>query len=716
MTEIIDIELVDDFVNKPIVKQHQNQSSKPKAKKRGQLTFDDFRNIKIVEKPVVLSHIGSIDESLDAATHTNKRENDEDVNDEALQTKRSKTNTMGKHSNIKTHPNDVTKTELINVNINNSNRPLYTLNWSPNIPLRFSDSRKFVAEGTVMKREWAPPLCVSLPYAGDIMKVLSFIVKFKSAFTEDLLNLSFQDVEIGLELAATEHSIEDIRLCQNKMNLLFCVLLRTLFNSDKGTENHSHKNFTLERFLSLKDPYAKLAGKLKIGVQEWGLPQEWRDSNDLLYILNIGKHGLLTMKPLDRIILLRSMIDWNCSYSSIFHSEIQRFTHLKGDTGYSHQTFHVARFTMCGAESALDCFEVLCSLMNQKLENRKKRKSQDESKLNEINEQIKYLKDVRKSLDERPITDKLQATIKVNEQWNKYFANELSHTPIDDPMADEIYRLRSSEFMIARIPKFGDFYLPPFRIRNNYDSVNITYNFNEMGTYVDYYMKLKKKNTMALNKPPARIARMENNCQIKLICNDTSACIRDLLSNDASLAKASRWFEVSGDLDSLTGFIQYLESISSLKENIVDDTKKGIDNLIEFLKIFSIFISETIQTITDANTESILRRHPRINSRQIRKNNYSADVDSDKEGEITNDSEVDDDYDSEYSTDEDRSKKENGSRATEYPEKIEIDSEANDQGVNYSDIEIFSEPVRDQHNDSREKRNLRRNARRNLPC
>lgn len=48
--------------------------------------------------------------------------------------------------------------------------------------------------------------------------------------------------------------------------------------------------------------------------------------------------------------------------------------------------------------------------------------------------------------------------------------------------------------------------------------------------------------------------------------------------------------------------------------------------------------------------------------------------------------------------------------------KIEIDSEANDQGVNYSDIEIFSEPVRDQHNDSREKRNLRRNARRNLPC
>lgn len=36
------------------------------------MTFDDFRNIKIVEEPVVLSHNSSIDESLDAATQNTK--------------------------------------------------------------------------------------------------------------------------------------------------------------------------------------------------------------------------------------------------------------------------------------------------------------------------------------------------------------------------------------------------------------------------------------------------------------------------------------------------------------------------------------------------------------------------------------------------------------------------------------------------------------------
>ncbi|CAI4826905.1 CBM_collapsed_G0052270.mRNA.1.CDS.1 [Saccharomyces cerevisiae] len=56
MTEIIDLDLVDDFIKKPMVKQQKNQSSKPRVKRRGQLTFDDFRNIKIVEEPVVLSH------------------------------------------------------------------------------------------------------------------------------------------------------------------------------------------------------------------------------------------------------------------------------------------------------------------------------------------------------------------------------------------------------------------------------------------------------------------------------------------------------------------------------------------------------------------------------------------------------------------------------------------------------------------------------------
>lgn len=713
MTDVIDLELGDDIVKKPIVTQRPNQSSKTKIKRRGQLTFDDFRNIKVVEEPVVFSHNVSIDDSLDAAIQTNKHDKDEEIHDEEHPSKRLKgANAKNEHSNIKAHSNEVIKAESNNEN-NNNNRPLYTLNWSPNIPLQFSDYRKLVGGDEAVGNKWAPPNCSSLPYAGDIIKVLSFITKFHWAFGDDLLNLSFQEVEIGLELQS-ENSLKDVRSCQDKMNLLFCSILKLLFNPDKGTENYTHKNFTLQRFLNLKNPYGKLVRKLKTVMQEWGCPEEWRNSEDSLSTLNLNGRGLLTMKPSARIILLRCMIDWSCSYSPVFHNEIQRLTHLKGDTGFNHQTFHIPRLSMYGVDDALNNFEILCSLMNQKLENRKKRRSHDQDKLSQINEQMKFLKDVRRSLNEKLTADRLQATIKINEQWSKYFENELSHTPIDDPIADEIYRLRSSEFMIARIPKFGDFYLPPFRIQNDCNSTSTTYNFNEMTTYVNYYIKFKKDDKVTPKQLAGNIQR-ENNCQLKLLYNDTSIRIHDLLSNDTSSTKAPHWFEVSGDLESLIGFIEYLERLSLVEESIDADTRKGIDNLVEYLKVFIIFISETIKTSTDTTTQSIVGRHLRTKTRQRAKTHYSADVDSDGFGEteIEIDEEFDDNCQSEYFGNRKGSEKAGGNW-TSKSSKNGTDNESNNQSEDYSDIEIFSEPVRQMRNDSREGRSLRRNARRDL--
>ncbi|CAI4052819.1 hypothetical protein SUVZ_15G1350 [Saccharomyces uvarum] len=715
MTDVIDLELGDDIVKKPIVTQQRNRSSKSKIKRRGQLTFDDFRNIKVVEEPVVFSHNVSIDDSLDAAIQTNKHDKDEEIDDEELPNKKPKGNAKNEHSNIKAHLNEVIKAESNNEN-NNNNRPLYTLNWSPNIPLQFSDYRKLVGEDEAAENKWAPPNCISLPYAGDIIKVLSFIAKFHWAFSDDLLNLSFQEVEIGLELqsdlhAAYVYSSKDVRLCQDKMNLLFCSILKSLFNPDRGTENHTYKNFTLQRFLNLKNPYGKLVRKLKAVMQEWGCPEEWRNSDDSLSTLNLNGRGLLTMQPSTRIILLRCMIDWSCSYSPVFHNEIQRLTHLKGDTGFNHQTFHIPRLSMYGADDALNNFEVLCSLMNQKLENRKKRRSHDQGKLSVVNEQMKFLKDVRGSLNEKLTADRLQATIKINEQWSKYFENELSHSPIDDPIADEIYRLRSSEFMITRIPKFGDFYLPPFRIQNNCNSTSTTYNFNEMTTYVNYYIKFKKEDRVT-PKQLARNIQRENTCQLKLLYNDTSVRIHDLISSDTNSAKASHWFEVSGDLESLIGFIEYLERVSLLEESIDADTKKGIDNLVEYLKVFIVFISETIKTSTDTTTQSIVGRNLRTKSRQRARTQYSADVGSDgfEETEIEVDKEFDDNCQSKYFCS--RESKKTGGNWTSKSLKIGTDNESNNQSEDYSDIEIFSEPVRQMRNDSREGRSLRRNARR----
>lgn len=178
--------------------------------------------------------------------------------------------------------------------------------------------------------------------------------------------------------------------------------------------------------------------------------------------------------------------------------------------------------------------------------------------------------------------------------------------------------------MIARIPKFGDFYLPPFRIQNDCNSTSTTYNFNEMTTYVNYYIKFKKDDKVTPKQLAGNIQR-ENNCQLKLLYNDTSIRIHDLLSNDTSSTKAPHWFEVSGDLESLIGFIEYLERLSLVEESIDADTKKGIDNLVEYLKVFIIFISETIKTSTDTTTQSIVGRHlQNKNSGKAAKTHYSA--------------------------------------------------------------------------------------------
>ena len=67
MTEIIDLDLVDDFIKKPMVKQQKNQSSKPRVKRRGQLTFDDFRKTQD-HKAAVLSTANALGLSRSSVT------------------------------------------------------------------------------------------------------------------------------------------------------------------------------------------------------------------------------------------------------------------------------------------------------------------------------------------------------------------------------------------------------------------------------------------------------------------------------------------------------------------------------------------------------------------------------------------------------------------------------------------------------------------------
>ena len=99
---------------------------------------------------------------------------------------------------------------------------------------------------------------------------------------------------------------------------------------------------------------------------------------------------------------------------------------------------------------------------------------------------------------------------------------------------------------------------------------------------------------------------------------------------------------------------------------------------------------------------------------------YSTDVNSDDSEEIESEIEseieidVDDNYDSEYLSDENASKGNGGNRTSKSLRENEAYNGSKDRDEDYDDIEIFSEPVRQLQDNSRERRSLRRNARKGL--
>ncbi|CCK69319.1 Ioc3p KNAG_0C02070 [Huiozyma naganishii CBS 8797] len=307
-------------------------------------------------------------------------------------------------------------------------------NWASATPLLNSD---FKTQHSIVSRLKSPNT-IMVPYAGDIIKIMSFINKFSVLFGSDLLGLSFQDFEIGLDLYPGASSgsfmgvysdmkqkyvlyqdilpIKDVIASQDKVTLLFVTLLKVVYAKEKD----------IGEPLELQDvkPFPKKAvkstlEKLQTDAKEWGYPMEWRAFANIDRKTPINKHfehddtvpvdtkvphilcpniydwpsnapledeqnplktpeladkGILALQPNDRVIMLRALVDWCVTQSIQVHNQIHHLSHLKFEPEFGVQTQHVPRYLIDGDKSTFLLFKKLCHLVQNRLEIRSKKK------------------------------------------------------------------------------------------------------------------------------------------------------------------------------------------------------------------------------------------------------------------------------------------------------------------------------------------------------
>lgn len=300
---------------------------------------------------------------------------------------------------VKLAPKPVPKPSL-SLSVN----PILLSDWAPQVPLSASD---FKTQSSVVSRLKFPHM-KSVPYAKDLIFVMSFINKFHKFLPQEVWSLSIQDLEIGLDLYplpfdgeqteseyyANYIAAKEVRRCQDVSNLLFVSLMKLTLN---------HKSQTsLKSLQSSTKPYAKLISELRSKAVEFGYPKEWKVASSLaenqsnlfekddtepvdpnnpeiltpnivkwteqlivpleedpLHDSELERLGLLALSPNNRVVFLRSLAQWCIANSDIIHGEIYRLSHLRKDPSFGIKTHQAPRHLVQGIEAAHQHFKKL---------------------------------------------------------------------------------------------------------------------------------------------------------------------------------------------------------------------------------------------------------------------------------------------------------------------------------------------------------------------
>ncbi|KTB18511.1 ISWI one complex protein 3 [Nakaseomyces glabratus] len=485
--------------------------------------------------------------------------------------------------------------------------------WTANIPLYNSELRNQNAKISRLKNENMK----AVPYAGDILKIMSFVNKFNYFFVNELQSLSFQDFEIGLDLYpdplintgkeiqrlyADYIPVKEVVGCQDKMNLLLLTIMDLLFRPVE-TEREPQVEWSDLKSTS-KKTFQSYIEKIRLYAPEWGYPKEWRKNistetlmkpasstfekddigpavdqkhkeiltpniyqwpanepididQDPLQTKGLQRTGILALEAKDRIVFLRTLVDWCCSYSPLLHHEIYILTHYKRDPPFGIQTKHVPRYLLQGLDETFSYYKKLCNLVQSRLEIRSKKKhvkkQMKEGKNDEIVHRLEILQKLKTQMKGKTEDEKLKLMIENYDDWEKVFKGETPENPLSNPYEDKIYKLRSEEFFIGRVPHVGDFYLPRMQTYEYMSSMNTYTDLKTLDNIFNTF-ESKKYNPFTLFENDSPF--MSSN--FKILFHDKIALIQDVISG-ADMTEKNYWYEMCYDSETLLKFIDFID-------------------------------------------------------------------------------------------------------------------------------------------------------------
>lgn len=664
-----------------------NPTSKPLKKNKGQMTFDDFKSVKVVPSnedngSLRRSHrikVSVLKKKEDDVIKEQKRvhdlEREAELNKLQPKVKKAKTkkqpkikvkvkmklseedetkkasadskkdgksevSTINNKPLKPTKPKKVTKEEKPKVYKPRSQismdllhlkatltrineKDLYTKNWCSATPIRNQshnlEENKDIKLNEVWKEEFSHFL-KPLPYAGKIIKTMSFINKFKKFLnSNELLTLSFQDFENGLNLNESTKEISHIKHCQDKMNYLFYSLLRLLFDNNIKAATFNH-------FMSLGHPFSRYITMLRRNCFEWGIVKEWRDiETGGFFTTGLDKMGLLILKPIDKVIILDSLVTYLLAHCPSVHDMIQTINYDKKDLGIKDESFYASRYLLEGPEKTLENYGSLCDQVIFHLDRKrvnmikKKRAMKDDFK-----EQCKVLrecKDILKNIS--PNEDKNKIMISLYDKWLVLFEGLILDNPLSNPYDNDLYTLRLLDFFIGTVPEVGEFYLPQLHVLQPSNDFNI---FRDVESLLRLFERFETNQIDTMSLFEEFHGTVSN--QFKMLYYDKTNILYGLLGNTESQVNSSNnWFEICNDTKSLQLFIDALDktisdsTADSALTNLIhtpekSNTKQHFIILKEYLtKIIKIF-QEIEKSIELAKTITPVRGRLRDSSRR----------------------------------------------------------------------------------------------------
>lgn len=596
-----------------------DDSSKGLQKKKVQLTFDDFRNVKVVGhqkltiKPIDAEDIndnnGEDNDNDDVKVvgeHSVVPSSDDIRKKMGLGLKnsagsRGKVRTSSSSSSGSSIPDTDNKVKKPTSNgsatpLNSGRKRLDQISvdesgWSSNVPVT---SELYNLDGYHKLESEKSELFTllrskPLPYAGKIMKIMALIDKFSAVFESELTSLSFQDIEEGLELKEIEldddHDNDGdnkLGLLQDKMDLILFTLMKLLTSQSNNIKTFNPP--TMKQLKNNNRPYAKMFSKVRTmsSSMDWGYPKEWRGlsmEENPINTLTLSSKGLTILKPEDRVILLSCLVDWSFSYAPGISSEVFRLSHIKEETGFGVPTYSAPRFTERSlAEIEKDYF-TLCKIEREKYEVRWKRRHSYTS--GNYNRKFEVFKDIRAAhLALYHTREKSESheeiDVRFYKKWQELFENEVIDDPLTNPYLEEKYKLRALEGLLVRTNKIGELYLPRLCTYRT-EFMKELKTFKSVEEVINFY---KYKEERLLNSSTEILK--EQSSRFKLIYFDKLQLLDDMLNN-RDTSESVYYYELA---DSSTTLLDLANKLISIGEE--NDLERDTQYIADTLKYWSV--------------------------------------------------------------------------------------------------------------------------------